>query len=54
MLRRRDMRIAGRSAARRGALQNRHLRERKICDDPGSAVHRTALHRGRETDLRLK
>ncbi len=40
---------SGRSAARSGALQNRDLRRRRVWDDPGSAVHRFALHRIRET-----
>jgi len=41
----------GRSAARSGALQTRDRRKRGVCNDPGSAVHRFALHRIRETLL---
>jgi hypothetical protein len=41
----------GRSAARSGALQTRDLYELRVWDDPGSAVHRFALHRIRETIL---
>jgi hypothetical protein len=36
-------------AQRSGALQTRDRYERRVCDDPGSAVHRCALHRIRET-----
>jgi hypothetical protein len=39
----------GRSAARSGALQTRDRNELGVCYDPGSAVHRCALHRIRET-----
>ena len=38
-----------RSAARSGALQNRERHVLRVCHDPGSAVHRCALHRIRET-----
>src|ERR1700692_2858495 len=40
----------GRSAARSGALQTRDRNELGVCDDPGSAMHRCALHRIRETN----
>jgi hypothetical protein len=43
----------GRSAARSGALQTRDRYRLGVCDDPGSAVHRFALHRIRETKLGL-
>src|SRR6202034_2195860 len=39
----------GRSAARSGALQTRDRYTRRACGGPGSAVHRFALHRVRET-----
>jgi predicted DNA-binding WGR domain protein len=35
----------GRSAARSGALQTEDRKKRRAYDDPGSAVHRYALHR---------
>jgi hypothetical protein len=36
-------------AQRNGALPNRDRRKRRVCNDPGAAVHRCALHRVRET-----
>jgi len=36
-------------AKRNDALQTRDRNELGVCDDPGSAVHRCALHRIRET-----
>jgi hypothetical protein len=39
----------GRSAARSGALQTRDRHKLGVWNDPGSAVHRFALHRVRET-----
>jgi hypothetical protein len=39
----------GRSAARSDALQTRDRYKLRASDDPGSAVHRFALHRIRET-----
>jgi hypothetical protein len=38
-------------AKRSDALQTRDRCIRRVCDDPGSAVHRFALHRVRETSL---
>jgi hypothetical protein len=42
----------GRSAAPSGALQTRDRYELRVWDDPGTAVHRFALHRIRETSAR--
>jgi hypothetical protein len=39
----------GRSAARSGALLNREHHKLGVSDDPGSAAHRCALRRVRET-----
>src|SRR5579863_3607276 len=38
----------GRSAAQSDALQTRDRNRRRVYNDPGSAVHRFALHRVRE------
>jgi len=43
----------GRSAARSGALQTRDRYKRPVWNDPGSAVHRFALHRIREAMVLL-
>jgi hypothetical protein len=41
----------GRSAARSGALQTRDRNELRVREGPGSAVHRSTLHRIRETQI---
>jgi len=43
----------GRSAICSIALQNRDLKELRVLDDPGSAVHRFTLHRVRDAMLLL-
>jgi hypothetical protein len=43
----------GRSAARSDALQTRDRYKLGVFYDPGSAVHRYALHRVRETSFKV-